>query len=61
MLRDKGINALLTVVFGDEDTLEDALLEKYERVGQILRFIPAGMKPEVNFLCHSLFLILIYH
>lgn len=48
LLRDKGVNALFTVVFGDEDTSEDALLEKYERVGQILRFIPAGMKPEVN-------------
>lgn len=59
LLRDKGINALLTVVFGDEDTPEDALLERFEHVGQILRSIPAGMKPEVDPLYVSLSWILI--
>ncbi|KAL4075900.1 hypothetical protein J3A83DRAFT_4370121 [Scleroderma citrinum] len=49
LLRDKGINSLLAVIFGDEDTQEDTLLEKYEHVGQILKSIPAGMKPEAYF------------
>ncbi|KAI6035338.1 hypothetical protein F5J12DRAFT_909233 [Pisolithus orientalis] len=49
LLRERGVNALLTVVFGEGDAPEEPSLEKYEHVGRILKSIPAGMAPEAYF------------
>ncbi|KAI6003949.1 hypothetical protein EDD15DRAFT_2457498 [Pisolithus albus] len=50
LLRERGINALFAVVFGEGGALEEPPLEKYEHVGRILKTIPTGMTPEVSIL-----------
>ncbi|KAI6047223.1 hypothetical protein EDC04DRAFT_2622339 [Pisolithus marmoratus] len=49
LLRERGINALFAVVFGEGDVSEEPSLEKYEHVGRILKSIPVGMTPEAYF------------
>ncbi|KAI6105625.1 hypothetical protein F5141DRAFT_1235511 [Pisolithus sp. B1] len=49
LLRERGINALFAVVFGEGSALEEPSLEKYEHVGRMLKTIPTGITPEVYF------------
>lgn len=49
LLRERGINALFAVVFGEGGALEEPPLEKYEHVGRVLKTIPTGMTPEAYF------------
>ncbi|OBZ76096.1 hypothetical protein A0H81_03253 [Grifola frondosa] len=47
LLRPEGLRGLCAAVFGEEENYGDeAPLDKLEHVSQLLRIVPAGMKPE---------------
>ena len=46
--RPKGVNGLLTIMFGDELEGDDPPLDKLMQVAKILTAIPAAVKPEVD-------------
>lgn len=49
LLRPHGIQGLLDVMFGEEDSLDDrARLEKQEHIARILMTIPANIKATVS-------------
>ena len=49
LLRPHGVQGLLDVMFGQEDSLEDGVrLEKQEHIARILMTIPANMKATVS-------------
>ena len=49
LLRPHGVQGLLDVMFGEEDSLDNGVrLEKQEHIARILMTIPANMKATVN-------------
>lgn len=49
LLRPHGVQGLLDVMFGEEDTLDNRVrLEKQEHIARILMTIPANMKATVS-------------